>query len=368
MLRFILSAALALPAAILLIPAFIAAGVLYLYASAARGLARLLEPRFVPWASLMAFDASLGWKPRPNLDARYLAERDDVFRVVTDKEGWPGTRSLDDSSVVVIGDSFAFGYGVDVGRSFADLSPAVPIKAVGAPGYSMVHSVMLMEQFAERLAGKLVVWFVCLENDLQDNLMPTMRTYRTPFVRAGRGTPGWTIVNQHVTAEPWRWSDGARQRILPTLCTLGPISDRAFDASDYLIGRGATQCRSVGASLVLVTIPDPTQLTDVGRARLAESSGDAASFDADLPDRRLAEICRRHGVPMIAGKGHLTASDYKPIEGLHWNRRGHRQMAGVLKELYDSFRAGKLAVSAVSQPRAGDTMPVLYQSSPAGSR
>ena len=100
MLRLLLSAALAVPATLLLLPAYLLGGVLFLFASVVRALGRLIEPRFVRWADLMAFDPSLGWKPRPNLDARYLADRDDVYRVTTDADGWPGKRSVDDSSVV----------------------------------------------------------------------------------------------------------------------------------------------------------------------------------------------------------------------------------------------------------------------------
>ena len=73
---------------------------------------------------------------------------------------------------------------------------------------------------------------------------------------------------------------------------------------------------------------------------------------------------------MVAGKAHLSAGDYKPIEALHWNPRGHRRMAAVLKELYESFRSGKLTVVSVGarQPGAEQSMSALYQSSPAGFR
>ena len=97
-----------------------------------------------------------------------------MFRLVTDRDGWPGAGSLDDAKVVVIGDSFAFGYGVDTNRSFAALTPSLAVKAIAAPGYSMVQGVRLMEQLGERLRGKLVLWFIFLENDLQDNLAPEM--------------------------------------------------------------------------------------------------------------------------------------------------------------------------------------------------
>jgi len=148
MARFLIAAILLLPTVVLLLPVFLVAGAMSLFATCVRAIGRLLEPAFVPWTEIMTFDPKLGWRPRANVDAYYLADRDDVFRVVTDQDGWPGARSLDASAVVVIGDSFAFGYGVNAGKSFADLNPEPTIKAVGAPGYSMVQSVLLMEQFA----------------------------------------------------------------------------------------------------------------------------------------------------------------------------------------------------------------------------
>jgi len=339
MIRALVAVVVAVLSWMALLPAFIVAGALWLFAACVRGLARLMEPHFIPWTELMTFDRALGWRPRANLDAHYLAQRDDVFHVVTDAEGWPGTRSLAESPVVVIGDSFAFGYGIDTGSSFADLNPGLAIKGIGAPGYSMVHSVLLMEQLANRIAGKLVVWFVCLENDLEDNLSPSMNTYRSPFIRPSRRNGGWEIVQEHVDSTPWRSSVFSGPRLLSHLCVPGRIADRAYAGCDYLIGRGADLCNRIGAHLVLVTIPDPSQLTDEGRARSAEISGNPAAFDASMPDKRLAESCVRHGIPIIVGKDHLSALDYKRLEALHWNPRGHRRMAGVLGSLYESFRS-----------------------------
>ncbi len=353
MLRLVIAAAILLPSLILLLPVFVVAGAMFVFATCVQALARRLEPAFVPWTEIMTFDPKLGWRPRANMDTRYLADRDDVFRVVTDGDGWPGHGSLDDSAVTVIGDSFAFGYGVDAGKSFADLNPGLTVKAVGAPGYSMVQSVLLMEHFAERLTGKLVVWFICLENDLQDNMAPAMRRYRSPFVRPAAAAGGWEIVDEHVGPIPWKSTDRHWKRILPDLCVPGPLADRAYAASDYLIARASASCKRVGAHLVLVTIPDPSQLTAAGRARLAAMSGSPEACDASLPDRRLVESCARHGVPAIVGKDHLTAGDYKRLEGLHWNERGHQQMAAIIRRAYQSFKAGTLAgLAAVPTPSA----------------
>jgi hypothetical protein len=309
----------------------------------------------------MVFDRRLGWKPRPNLDAYYLAERDDVFRILTDEEGWPGRRTLDESDVVVVGDSFAFGYGVDTRRSFAEIDAALSLKAIGAPGYSMVHGVLLMEQLVARLKGKLVVWFLYLENDLQDNLAPEMRGYRTPFVRSRR-EGGWEIVDRHVNPDPWRCSNLDKRRLFPRLCVPGALADRTYAACDYLIERARSACNRAGAKLVVLTIPHPMQLTESGVAKLAALSGRPEPCDPNFPDRRIAECCQRHGVAMVAGKDHLSGADYKRREGIHWNEQGHRRVAKVLGALHGSFSAG---VSPELNPRSGLTCSTTLE--PAGS-
>src|SRR5688500_213079 len=111
MVRTLIAAVAFVPCALLLAPAVALVGILAVIAWCSRALGRLFEPSFVPWTDLIAFDRQLGWRPRPNLDTRYLADGDDIFRIVTDEEGWPGRRTIEGSDTVVIGDSFAFGYG-----------------------------------------------------------------------------------------------------------------------------------------------------------------------------------------------------------------------------------------------------------------
>jgi hypothetical protein len=231
---------------------------------------------------------------------------------------------------------------VDTASSFSELSSS-PVKAVGALGYSMVHGVLLMEQLERKLAGKLVVWFVYLENDLQDNLAPEMRQYRAPFVRMNADTRAWEIVDAHVSREKWAGSNADVRRLFPRMCVPGPFSDRAYSAAEYLIGRAQAACVRAGARLVVVTIPHSMQLTPTGLEFMRMRCGPNPELcDPDLPDRRIAEGCLKFHVPMIAAKQHLTQADYKRRENIHWNERGHRRMARVLDGLYQSFRDGTL--------------------------
>jgi hypothetical protein len=120
------------------------------------------------------------------------------------------------------------------------------------------------------------------------------------------------------------------------------MAERAYSACDYLIGRAAEACRTADAQLVIVTIPTLAELTSEGRAKLAGSSGAPERFDIELPERRVAESCRKHGLPLIAGSRHFSPRDYKAREGIHWNDRGHRRMARLLEQLDDAFTAGRL--------------------------
>jgi hypothetical protein len=353
----------AIPGLLLLAPVFLVLGLMHLFAAGVRLLSRVWEPRFLSWRELIAYDPQLGWKPRPGIAAHYLADRDDVFRLVTDGEGWPGTRTIDDSDVIVVGDSFAFGYGVDTERSFAHVKRGPAIKGIGCPGYSMVHSVLLMEHLSSRLAGKVVIWFICLENDLEDNLAPSLLQYRSPFVRPS-GSGEWEVVTSHLSPEPWhasKWSG----RLLPHLCAPGPIAERTYAGADYLVKRAAQQCRAINAQLALVTIPHLPQLTVEGRAMLAAEAPER--FDATLPEQRLGESCRRHGVVFVPGSAHLSADDYKANEGVHWNERGHRRMAKVLHDLYESLRSGPVNSPVPEVEGRPDAMPSLQESA-AGMR
>jgi hypothetical protein len=149
----------------------------------------------------------------------------------TDAQGWQGN-SPSQSEVVVFGDSFASGYGVNFAASFVELNPSVRIKAIGAPGYSMVQELLLMRQFVSQLKDKLVVWFICLDNDLYDNLRPSKaNASRVPFVRSLKGGDDWEIVTRHINPAKWYCSSVDPQSYYPmlaTFCTTSFLSQRLF--------------------------------------------------------------------------------------------------------------------------------------------
>jgi len=202
-----------------------------------------------------------------------------------------------------------------------------------------------MERLAPQLRGKLVLWLVCLGNDLDDALHPGLHHYRAPFVRQRPGSGEWEIATDHV--DPSRWTITDREGSLDSLieiCSSGYTSQRAFAVADYLVGRAREACSSVSARLVVMTIPE---LSPVAR-RYLERAQPGDRFDEDLPDRQFTEICDRHAVRFVPLRDHLTTEDYLDND-FHWNARGHRRVAQLVDQLYGE--ASWREIKPTAEPR-----------------
>lgn len=293
-----------------------------------------IEPRTVQWKDLIQFDPVVGWKPKPSMHAFCCADGTDVFYVETDEDGWCGHTTIEKAPVVVFGDSYAFGYAVN--HPFFRVSPfELPIKAIGAPGYSMVQELLLITQLAPSLSGKLVVWFIYPGNDLTDNLSPAMTTfgYRMPFLLESDARGGWDVNTSHI--QPDKWSAGARydrNRKISAVFGKNHVSDRVYAACEFLINRGQSVCRQAGANLVVLTIPWTIQFD-----RLPWGGVTDTTVDPELPEKNIAEICARLSVEFVSGRKHFTTRHYIPGEG-HLNEEGHRRLAAVLHDLYKKQR------------------------------
>jgi len=338
-LRVVLAGLTALIALVLAMP-IIALGLPFIVVSYfVRLFAFRLEPRTIQWPELFEFDAVLGWKVKGNTDCYCLDERDDVFHIVTDQQGWPGRQTVENCDMVVLGDSHAFGYGVDHRSSFSQLNYGVRMKAIGVPGYNLVQELMVLEELGPKLRHKLIVWFCYVGNDLFDNLAPEMLGYRAPFLRQSYGSTAWETVTSHLAPKPWTCSSGqaALRRsgypLIPGLHSDTILSRRVYPACEHLIDRGHEVCRKNDARLVVVSIPEPFALDPKQIAATRERYPFLNDLDPDYPDKKLREMCNKMGVRFIALKDHLSLGDYKRSHD-HWTKRGHRRVAKVLSGLY----------------------------------
>ena len=308
---------------------------------------RFFGPKFVSWQDLIEFNQSIGWKPKPNLDNYYLTQvGDGVYHVNTDSQGWLGnSSSIDKSEVVVFGDSYAFGYGVNSNDCFFSvLSGKTHIKSIGAPGYNMVQGIILMSQLYSQLKNKLVVWFIYSGNDLFENLLPNFNHYRMPFVREVNGNGDWEIVTSHIRPERWVLASKTNYyKKIAEICSSTFLAQRAYSACEFLVEKARDICREANSCLVVVNIPDVSQMNKKKIELLYKLAPDKSSFDPDLPDRKIREICCKLDVRFVALKDHLGIDDYKKLDP-HWNERGHKRVAEVLYGLYKDYSLKEIRV------------------------
>jgi hypothetical protein len=312
----------------------------WLASGLARGIRAVIQRWRSPpleWGDVIEYTPVIGWQNRGSLRARIRHSR--TFSMRTDEEGWRGRSTIEDSDLVVLGDSFAFGYGVGERQFFADRSSSVRMKALGANGYNMVQELLWMERLKPRLAGKLVAWLVYYGNDLLDNLHPTHHHYRTPFVRAAPPSGTWEIVTSHVRPDLWSFSPRARDwgysDKVAEVCCPSYQAERAYAAAAFLLDRGREVLAAAGARLAVVGIPDVQTLDSAGVARLRKLASDPHRFDPALPDRRMSAICGERDIPFLALSRTLTPADHLPGD-CHWNGRGHGRVAKALEQLYRS--------------------------------
>jgi hypothetical protein len=318
------------------IPVVIIALAFWVIAYIVRHSSRLFVARFESWEGIIEFDPYAGWKPKPNLDA-YCSFIAGTFRISTDSEGWRGDSDLQRCQILALGDSVAFGFGVnDEHAFFSLLNSGLRVKAIGAPGYNMVQELLWLEKLSPQLHGKLVVWFICLGNDLYDNLLPNLYHYRMPFIREINKTGDWEVVTSHIKKARWPFNPEHNSRIKEkweATFTDRLLGRRAYSACEFLIRRAQALCSQTEANLMVMTVPLITQLDQKEWERAFLRYRDPKQFDPNLPDRKIGEICAKSNVAFLSGKDYLESRDHIPQDG-HWNERGHRRIAKLLESLY----------------------------------
>lgn len=314
--------------AILSVPVILIQMPFWLVAWATRTVSVLLARHTSEWFEIIEPDDQLGWRLRPNMRVRVRDSVGQPFLVSTDAEGWRAPGTIDDAELVVIGDSFAFGHAMDDKGFFPALIDQYAVKAVGAPGYSMVHMLLLTRRMQQRLRDKHVVWLVYEGNDLDDSLKPEMDGYRVPFVR--RNEKEWLVEDRHVDDRRWRIPspllahEALVEISLPTF-----HSKRAHEVSAYLVAEGRDCCRAVNARFSVALVPDISDLSEWRIKQALATRPDSHLYEPERPERMLSGVCRELGVDYLSLREHLSAADYWPAD-VHWNRTGHARVARAL--------------------------------------
>lgn len=319
---------------------------------------RLVTVPLVLEEVICIYDEELGWRGVPGAS---MVHSGPEWRVEVKMNG-KGFRSKEEEyarasgkkRIVVLGDSYALGYGVSEEAGFASqldriLGGDVEVVNLGMSGYSTDQELLLLEREGVRYDPDLVIVAVYL-NDVYDNLI---RYYNEWY-----GKPRFVIDRRgelRLTGVPVPRFEGPSSLIvfirrsccsLHDLVSVGrdfkrlewfSLFDRRFAAAgrwevtERLLEEIARVADSHGASMLLVAIPMVEQID----AQAGRHPGIAArDFDLEGPQEHLRRFAAGAGIEMIDLLPLLRReARSRPLyfrADNHWNEEGHRIAAEAI--------------------------------------
>jgi lysophospholipase L1-like esterase len=302
----------------------------------------------------------LGFTMNPSFHGR-LKQRDFDTEVrfnsigLRDREFGPkpaGARRL-----LLIGDSYTFGWGVEEGERYADRLEErlreIPgarweVVKAGTNAYSTAHELAWLREYGWSLDPDLVVLQFCMGNDFADNAGADYRVEDGRLVTVPPGPNGSAADERGLKAWARRHSHlylmlrnlvnqpgvGRADRRRAEFAMFNAQVNRGSGRTREILAEMAAEARTRGVPLVLLVVPMRHQIGEAGVKEKAL---------ADYPNTVITETAQALGVPAIDLLTTFRESAGAGSSGLyfrhdaHWTREGHR-LAG--DSLFDSLRAG----------------------------
>jgi lysophospholipase L1-like esterase len=272
----------------------------------------------------------------------YDAEAQRKIPVRTNREGfrgpdWTEQKPAGVRRLAVLGDSMIAALGVEEPQTLVaqleqglNRQPAAgatrwEVLNFGVPGSSTAQQLALWRHTVHRYQPDVVLCAFFVGNDLTDNsprissnpriyfdLDPSGRLVQLPLSAAKTGLSAWLNrycrlylwqkmvirnvrdqwIKQHQMLEAGHWIYAKQQP---------PDVAHAWRLTGALLAELGREVRQHGARFGVVLIPTAQQIyTDSFQKLLPAAGTYAPQFDADYPDRRLAELCHAAAVPMLS--------------------------------------------------------------------
>ena len=347
----------------------------------AEGIARaVLGSEFTPgerfgpsWAVSARFDSDYGWSNRPGARARVHAG-DFEYHVRINSAGWRDVERNRDSRpgvqrIVCLGDSMAWGWGVEAEERFTDrleqlLAPDVEVLNLAVPGYGTDQEllVLLERGLAYRPA---VVLLAFVFNDVPEAERTENYGMAKPWFERDASDPsGWSLRGRPVVrpskhARAWLAGAQAHSALLRILCgnrallpsgvrqqnieerpkraaNVRAFAERLVDPASptrMLLERMNEASRTAGAELVAVALPLKHDAYLYEPLLPAPEAALAPGFRCEL-SQRLADAGAALGFTVVAVDAALLAAcrtgAVLHVGDGHYNGAGHRAVAETL--------------------------------------
>jgi hypothetical protein len=271
------------------------------------------------------------------------------------RDGPVGAKAPGAKRVLVIGDSFVFGVGVDLEDSLPKalerrLRAALPglgveVLNAGVPGYSPWQELQALRKLAPRVGPDVVVQVVFMGDDWYGNAR------RTPPDEARRGlgerlrvhSALFRFVDRFVLSRLKGGDHYEAHRLRPS-----PAFAERVDGVVRLLGETRAAAAEAGAELLVVLCPRFTQVYDEAWSKASLVYRLSADDYSPLePNRSFAERLRGAGFPVVDLLEPLREEGRRrmlhfPIDG-HWNRDGNDFVASIIATAVASRLDGRRA-------------------------
>ena len=278
--------------------------------------------------------------------------------------------------VLTVGDSFAFGVGVEDTETFTALLPAAldreGIQAeglnAGTPAFGVPDAESWFRRHGVGLTPDLVILAIFLGNDLVDaspdrEEILVVDGLLVPAQSSG-GIKAWLHRHSHLfvaikdlleqpgfqplraklgLGEPWKIRT-LREELSVYEKSAGQELKPAIDATAQALGRFMDLSEELGFELVAVLIPSEIQLEpDRWHASVTGLGLDPAEYDPSIPTRVFQDLLARHDIPTLDLSPPFAAGLSRGEElyfrfDRHWTAEGHQLAADELARFLVAHR------------------------------
>ena len=287
----------------------------------------------------IVFDAGRGYTMAPNLNTPY-SNKEFTSTITTNNLGYrDDNASLNNPDVLMLGDSYAWGWGVDekdgVEKQYEKLTRRNVLN-MSVPGYGSIQELLTLFAWERRgpLQGKRIFLFFCA-NDLQDNENTSFNAFPY-FVKNGSNiqlhTPDKTAFDKWQDAtNKWMIHSKLAAKNVLAFYTIAAIKN--MGNKDVYKDYQATTNRLNGAEAFIYVAENLAVLQAQQQAQVTIIYIPPFSYyttgQQDVSHKLVADVCSKLHFRFADLTQVLDIDDYYPLDK-HWNANGHRKAAQFL--------------------------------------
>ncbi len=291
-------------------------------------------------ADNVVYDAGRGYVLKPDLQTTFT-NKEFTTSIRTNMFGFrDDNTSLNNPDVLIVGDSYAWGWGVEENEGVEKQLEQVTGKKIlnmSVPGYGNVQELLTLFAWERRgtLQGKDILLFFCA-NDIQDNQNTSFGAFPY-FVQEANSirlhNPTKEAFDTWLqTANDWMIRSPLAQKNILAYYTIAAIKNAGSKDlyKDYLTDdnklNGADALLQVAGNLQALQTQQQARITLVYVPPYSYYTTGKADASLIL----VQQVCKQAGFRFADLSSILTQADYYPLDK-HWRASGHQKAAQYLQ-------------------------------------